>query len=250
MTAPTDIRDLVCFWTFQELAGSPRRAIGPYPYELREMAGPVSRVEGGVFGPYALRIEEGQWLAVPRLQGPALDIHGPRAQVTVVAWLKRGRRSQNGCEAVAGVWGETQRKRQYCLFLNLGIWDSADQVGAHVSAIGGPTPGHPWCMDAAIGATPVDRERWHVCAMTYDGAYARAYLDGRLDARGERNPYRYGGGLFDGGPDGADFTVGAVHRSGEMGNWYVGLLGGLAVYRRALSDEELAALAAVFGRER
>ena len=57
------------------------------------------------------------------------------------------------------------------------------------------------------------------------------------------NPYEYPGGLLDGGENGSDFTVGAVHRSGEMGNWYVGLIGGLAVFNRALSDEEMAYLA-------
>jgi hypothetical protein len=42
-------------------------------------------------------------------------------------------------------------------------------------------------------------------------------------------------------PEGADFTAGAVHRAGEVGNWFVGWLGGLAVYRRALAVNELAA---------
>ena len=59
---------------------------------------------------------------------------------------------------------------------------------------------------------------------------------GRLDERPGRNPYPYPGGIFDGGPAGADFTVGAVHRGVEMGNFFAGLLGGLAVYQRALSD--------------
>jgi hypothetical protein len=45
-------------------------------------------------------------------------------------------------------------------------------------------------------------------------------------------------GLFDGGEDGSDFTVGAVHRLGEMGNNFVGQIGGIAVFDRALSDDE------------
>jgi hypothetical protein len=51
------------------------------------------------------------------------------------------------------------------------------------------------------------------------------------------------GGLFDGGPDGSDFTVGGVSRSGEMGNWFQGQIGGLAVYSRALSASEMHHLA-------
>ncbi|WP_391572362.1 hypothetical protein [Cohnella sp.] len=48
--------------------------------------------------------------------------------------------------------------------------------------------------------------------------------------------------MFDGGPTGADFTVGAVDRSGEMGNFYAGQLGGLAVFNRALNEREIAEL--------
>ncbi len=245
LVAPVDVPALVCHWQFQEPPGEDRVAAGPCPYRLHEQAGPIERVEGGVFGPYALRLREGQWLNLPRAECPALNFHGPRSQVTVVAWLKRHRTKGNHCEAVAGMWNETRRLRQYCLFLNLGIWRSANQVCAHVSSVGGPTPGYKYCMDAAIGLTPVTLDTWHCVAISYDGTLARAYLDGRLDSRGDRNPYRYEGGLFDGGADGADFTVGAVHRSNEMGNYFAGVLGGLAVWERALRDEEIARLAGV-----
>jgi hypothetical protein len=70
------------------------------------------------------------------------------------------------------------------------------------------------------------------------------YVDGRLDALEHYNPFPYPDGLFDGGDTGADFTVGAVHRGGEWGNFFGGRLGGLAVFNRALSDGELRALAA------
>lgn len=241
---PTDLPGLVSFWDFQEPAGSPRVAKGAGAYALTEQAGPVERVDGGLFGPYAAHLNEGQWLHVRRADGPLLDLHGPEAQVTVVAWLKREKCRSNHCEAVAGIWGETDRVRQYCMFLNLGIWQSGQQVCAHVSSVGGPTPGYKYCMDAAIGETKLSYDTWTCCAMTYGGGYAKAYLDGRLDERGDRNPYQYEGGLFDGGPNGADFTVGAVHRSGEMGNFLAGTLGGLAIYNRALTADELAALAA------
>jgi hypothetical protein len=51
------------------------------------------------------------------------------------------------------------------------------------------------------------------------------------------------GGLHNGGPNGSDFTVGAVHRSGEMGNFFCGKIAALAVYRRALTPAEMFALA-------
>lgn len=231
--------DLVALWDFQEPAGEPRISKGPVPYRLVEQAGPVQRVEEGVLGPYSAYLAEGQWLSISRAQCPLLNIHGPQAQVTVAAWIKRGATATDHCEAVAGMWDETRRKRQYCLFLNLRIWDSKDQVCGHVSAVGGPTPGYRYCMDASIGSTPVPVDRWQFVAFTYDGEYAKSYLNGRLDERPGRNPYRYDGGIFDGGADGSDFTVGGVSRSGEMGNWYTGLIGGLAVFRRALSGAEI-----------
>lgn len=234
---------LVCFWDFQEEAGSERVSKGPYSYRLKEMNGFIARSNEGAFGTYAANIRYSQWLSIPRKECPALDIHGPGAQVTVAAWTKWGTSNYDGCEAIAGLWDETRRKRQYCLFLNLKIWDSSEQVCGHVSSVGGPTEGYPYCMDAAIGQTPITRGEWHFVAFTYDGAEAKAYLDGQLDRRERFNPYRYEGGLFDGGEDGADFTVGAVDRSGEPGNFFTGLLGGLAIFDRALTSEEILRIA-------
>lgn len=232
----------IAFWDFQEPAGA-------HPYRLREGSGRVGRADVGFFGPHSAILSDGSWLELPRTECGALNIHGPEAQVTVIAWIKRHEGEYGGCQAVAGMWNEHDR-RQYCLFLNLHIWDSAQQVGAHISSIGGATPGYKYCMDAAIGATPVLFDEWQCVAITYDGRHARAYLNGRLDERAGRNPYPYLGGIFDGGEDGADFTVGAVARpdwvdenfvahGSKIANPFVGLLGGLAVYDRALGDEEI-----------
>ena len=230
---------LVSFWDFQEEAGHNRVAKGPYSYSLTEMTGPIQRSEEGVFGPYSAELAFGQWLNLPRALCPALDFHGKGAEVTVLAWLKREVRHNPECQVIAGMWNETEKKRQYAMFLDLSIWDSRDQVGGHVSAVGGPTPGHPWCMTTAIGSTPVVKGEWHAVAFTYDGTYAKVYLDGILDKRETYNPYLYEEGLYDGGISGADFTVGAVNRSGEMGNFYAGLIGGLAVFNKALTAEEI-----------
>jgi hypothetical protein len=235
---------LIAFWDFQEQAGQFRRARGPHGYELQEMAGPIRRVEGGVFGPFAAELAIGQWLGIPRSDCPALDIHGPDSQISLFAWLKRRRKPHIECEAVAGMWNETRRKRQYALFLDLRIRGSADQAGGHVSGIGGPTPGYRYCMDAAIGRTSVEyTDAWEFVGFTYDGSEARLYRNGCLDARPSRNPYPYPGGLFDSGPDGADFTVGAVHRGGAMGNWFTGFLGGLLVCASVLPPDTILALA-------
>lgn len=240
--AVCDTDGLICFWDFQEQGGQSRKAQGPYAYGLAEGAGAVERAEDGIFGPYAADVKHGQWFSLPRAECPALDIHGPAAQVTIAAWLKWADVESKGCQDVAGIWNESRRKRQYCLFLDLRIWQSKGQACGHVSSVGGPTPGHPYCMTSAIGNTPLSKAEWHFVVFTYDGGHAKIYLDGLLDAREHYNPFEYPEGLFDGGAEGADFTVGAVDRSGEMGNFYTGLLGGLAVYNRAITAEEIAEL--------
>jgi hypothetical protein len=94
-------------------------------------------------------------------------------------------------------------------------------------------------MDASIGTTPVRYNEWNFVAMTYDGAWIKSYIDGKLDNRPGLNPYAYPEGISEGGEGGSDFTVGAVHRSNEMGNFFVGQLGGLAVFNRALTEKEI-----------
>jgi len=243
---PTAVADLVSFWDFHEPTGAARVAVGAHPAVLHERRGTLERVTGGPFG-HAIRFVDGglAHLFAPRNRIGALDIHGKgkAAQVTVVAWVRRQVKKRGECQAVAGVWGETFGGRQYCLFLDLGIHRSGKQVCGHISGVGGPTFGYRYCMDAGIGATPVPYDEWHCTAFTYDGSHIRAYLDGRLDVRPNFNPYPYARGIHNGQPEPAEFTVGAVHRHGEYGNHFVGDLGGLAVYRRALTDRELAALA-------
>ncbi len=237
--SPLDMPGLISFWDFQD-AGK-RKAKGPGKYALEEMAGAVARVEvpGAPFGPYAARIQDGQWFRTLRKSCPLLNRSGKNSSLTVLAWLRRFKKSDNHCEFIAGQWNETHLGRQYGLFLNIATWGGRDQICGHVSHFGGPTPGYIYCMDGALGATPVSHDTWHMVGMSYDGTNAMAWLDGLLDRQDELNPYSYSGGLHNGGAKGSDFTVGAVHRSGEMGNFFAGDLGGLAIFDRALSPAEI-----------
>lgn len=237
---------LVAFWDFQEEGGQPRRS---GQLALQERKGPIARVGDGFFGPHAARIQRGQWLMIPRADIGALDIHGKEAQVTVAAWIWR--EDKASWQALAGVWDETRKKRQYCLFLNAPRGTRADEmvrhplanrIHGHVSAIGGPTPGEQFCITYSSGATEIPFGTWQTLVMRYDGKESRVYVNGRLDSLEHYNPFPYPDGLHDGGGDGADFTVGAVHRGGEWGNFFGGRIGGLAIFSRALSDEEIAAL--------
>jgi hypothetical protein len=240
------IPGLIAFWDFQEAAGQLRISSGPQRLALQENRGPIEQHAGGVFGPSSARIKRGQWFMIPRSDIGPLNLHGKDAQVTVAAWVRR--EDKSSWQAIAGVWDETHKKRQYCLFLNAPRGTRADEmkryplanrIHGHVSAIGGPTPGEKFCITYSSGATEIPPGDWHCLAMTYDGLASRVYVDGKLDALDHYNPFPYADGLFDGGADGADFTVGAVHRGGEWGNFFGGQISGLAVFSRALSDAEM-----------
>ena len=234
---------LLALWDFSEPGGQPRRSLTAQAQLLHEGSGLVARGEGGPLSGHHVILGEPAWLHIPRADLGPLNRCGAHSATSVLAWLRRTRKPGNECEFVAGCWNETQARRQYGLFLNLYIHNSGQQVGAHVSHTGGPTPGHRWCMDAAIGQIPIAWGEWHCVGMTFDGQQAAAWLDGRLDERPDRIPLPYAGELFDGGTAGADFTVGAVNRQGCIGNFLHADLGGLAIFGRALTAAEMAGLA-------
>jgi hypothetical protein len=236
---------LAAFWDFREEAGEKRQSLASPPLALQEEGGPIARVHEGPFGT-AIKIKSGQWLRVPREELGPLNIHGPQAAVTVVAWIQRERTAP--WQAIAGVWDETRKKRQYCLFLNAASKTDhrtmtrtpcKDLFQGHVSAVGGPTPGERFCITYASSASKVPFEDWQCLALTYDSKEVRLYLNGRLDAAEGTNPFPYADGLFDGGEDGGEFTVGSVSVAGKPGNFFGGKIGGLAVFSRALSPAEI-----------
>jgi hypothetical protein len=254
--SPSRVPGLAAFWPLEERAGEARRARGGGP-ALREAAGRMETEEGGVFGARVLRVRHGQWLEAPRVELGELDIHGPRAEVTLAAWFRRDHPEH--WQAIAGVWDESRDKRQYCLFAHarLRTLDDAmervpcaDRLHAHVSDVGGPTPGKEFCYTYATGATPAPVGVWCQAALVYRRGRVELWRDGRLDVLMKSNPFPAPGGLFDGGAGGAVFAVGANSVRGAMGNFFGGLIAGVAVWRRALTVGELAELAAPLGRLR
>lgn len=246
------VENLVSFWRFQEEPGTARVAEGRFEAVLLEgNEKPVARANEGLFGEFSLSLKQGEWLRIPREKLGPLDIHGPEAQVTLIAWVKREANSY--WQAVAGVWNESHSGRQYMLFLNaraatdsrtLDRVDCKNRIHGHISALGGKTPGHEVWKQYASGASEVPMSSWHMLAMTYDSKHIRLYLDGKLDAWEHFNPFPYDEGIFDGGENGSEFTVGANHvREVENNNPFGGKIAGLAVFDRALDEDELAELA-------
>jgi len=249
--------NLLAFWDFQDKTGSDRVDKSRNRFRLREVGGPVERIrpeEGAPFGKFAADLKFPQRFELPRAEMGPLNIHGKTAQVSVVAWIRRRKAWEHGKpkhanEAIAGVWREQDHKRQYCLFLNIKTnmvmlpKQSDEKVSGHVSGTGGASSGQPWCYEVALGATPVPWDEWICVGMTYDGRAIRSYFNGVFDAAEGWNPYQQSEGIFDGGPEGADFVVGHSDVKRQANNQFVGVLGGVAVFDRALTGEEMKKLA-------
>ena len=185
-----------------------------------------------------------------------MNIFGENQGVTVIAWVKW----EGNTGFVGGMWNEYQDggKRQYGLFVSLPYYNGRDQVCGHISKTGKPTPPFPYSIDYSASAQIVAKGEWQCVAFTYDGKYIRSFLNGEFQSREpelidhtkgfegfpdgivqSKNPYYYPDGI---GNNGSDFTVGAVLLKSGMGNFFNGLIGGLAVFNRALNEDEIKSL--------
>lgn len=244
---------LIAFWDFKEPAGKDRVSnVKGNTFRLKEHNKPIPRVKGGPLSGYAIALDGDAFLSIPYDQTGALNVSNN--QVTVIAWVKR---QHNSVGFIAGMWNEHADggRRQYGLFTSLPHYNGADQVCGHISKTGKPTPPFPYSIDYSASAQTIPDNEWVAVAFTYDGTYIKSYLDGVFESRAPelirnttgfegypdglvqtKNPYYFPDGI---GDNGSDFTVGSVFVSGKMGNFFKGEIGGLAVFDRALSDEEM-----------
>lgn len=175
-----------------------------------------------------------------------LNIFGKESEVTVVAWVKKD--TEKNWQAIAGVWDETREKRQYYMFLNAASKTHSDEmkrypanglIHGHISASGGKSPGQMAWISYASSDQPVIKDEWTMIAISYNGKEIKAYKNGILSANILTNPFPYEDGIFDGGEDGADFTVGANSVVGKMTNQFKGKISGLAVFDVALKEKDI-----------
>jgi hypothetical protein len=268
----------VALFTFQEL-GAPYASSGAERYFLIDgnASHPIATraVLGAPFGARAAAFDapmvynNSARLFAPRAAAPGITsgIAGPDARVTIVAWVQLLSASVVGGPLIAGAWDEfgveggRTGARQYALFLNLGACRGAPSfangVAAHISPVGGPTPGSPYCETAACDPRVLVPGAWQCIANTYDGVNIKAYLNGTLVANGARNPFPLTGGIYDAervGGFGAEFGVGLnrvnASADGRTGgfhweNRFEGLLGGIAVYNESLALADVAAACAM-----
>lgn len=154
-------------------------------------------------------------LLVPRerLHDTGLDVKGPGASVSMVAWVIR----EGGNHAVAGIWHEgtdlksaqgpilrvEQGRRQYCLFAGLGAKGGASAV--HVSENGAKSFGDKYARNLAvtpelIATVPMDSAAakldasWSLMGFTFDNAAntVTAYLNGQATDLWIDNPQQHG----------------------------------------------------------
>jgi len=248
------VNGLIALWNFKEKSGKSRKATGLASFPLNETNGAVPRVNEGPLSGYSIELNGKNYLSLPHSETGALNLHGNEAEVTVIAWVKWAG-TQTGF--VGGMWNESTEggKRQYGLFVSLPYYNGKDEVCGHISNTGKATPPFPYSIDYSASKQKVAKNEWCCVAFTYDGAYIKSFYNGKFEARAPelidhtkgfkgypngliqtKNPYYFPYGM---GNNGSDFTVGAVQLKNGMGNNFIGLIGGLAVYKRALSEDEI-----------
>lgn len=244
---------LIALWDFSEAAGSPRISQGVAPFSLEEQGRPIERVQEGPISGYSAYLQDSAFFSIPHAKTGRLNLHGTGQGVTVMAWVNW----EGNTGFVGGMWNEYTDggRRQYGLFVHLPHYNGAEQVCGHISHTGKPTPPFPYSSDYSASKQTLEKGAWHFIAFTYDGTYIRSYVDGVFEAREpelirntsgfdglpeglvhSKNPYHFPDGM---GDNGSDFTVGAVVLSRGMGNFFKGMIGGLAVFDRALEDDEI-----------
>lgn len=250
-------KGLIALWDFKEPAGNPRVSIGVENFSLYEGNGLVDRVNEGPVSGYSIALNGSGYLTMDHSKTGRLNLHGNGQGVTVCAWVK-WTGQQTGF--VGGMWNEYQDggKRQYGLFVSLPHYNGRDQVCGHISKTGKPTPPFPYSSDYSASAQKVVPGEWTFVAFTYDGTYIKSFVNGQFQCRKMelidhttgfpgypegmkqiKNPFYFPDGM---GDNGSDFTVGAVLLKSGMGNFFKGLIGGLAVFDRALKEKEIAGI--------
>ncbi len=245
---------LVAFWNFNEKSGKERKAIGKGQFPLKENNGKIERIKEGPVSGYSIKLNGESYLNLSHAESGDLNIFGENKGLTVIAWIK-WTGEQTGF--IGGMWNEYQDggKRQYGLFVSLPYYNGNEQVCGHISKTGKPTPPFPYSIDYSASKQMVPKNEWCCAAFTYDGKYIKSYLNGIFESREPeliehtkdfegfpegltqiKNPYFFPYGM---GNNGSDFTVGAVLLKAGMGNYFKGLIGGLAVFERALSADEI-----------
>jgi len=175
MISPLNIPNLVAFWNFQEEPGQDRVCAGTPTLSLagKRRKNPA-RKRTGCSGLTPPASATARGFACRGKTWAELNICGPAAQVTVVAWIKRRpfrlRRLPGGCRHL-----ERTRATPVLPVPEPAYSRQPRTSRRPLSAIGGATPGpSSIACDAAIGATPGPRSMpGNAWPFSYDGTHMR-----------------------------------------------------------------------------
>jgi hypothetical protein len=230
-------------------------------------------VDVGPFGPSL--VLDGKTVFVKDGDIGGLDVtRNGGNQVTVVNWVNdtAGTHDEMGAgisfRAGSHCEGGPEAARQYGSYFDaIRYISSHGHYTPHIGAQDGPSPGFAYNHDYAASAreyfTGVGQGQWHMEAFTYDGEKIIAYVDGLADEwkavaeppppepgfiehpTVDRNPY-FAGKLINRSSTMKRFSIGAAvlgePPSFNGWNFTTGKLGGVAVFNRALTAEEIMAI--------
>jgi hypothetical protein len=239
-------RSLIAYWDFNAPVEGGWKSWNSKDYFLSFGDEEVGQVMDNDLNRKVAEFQERQWLTIPRDDLNDLNIYGEKATLTVIALVKK--QSEKNWQAIAGVWDESRSKRQYFMFLNASSkthqedmkrYPSQGRLHGHISALGGKSHGEVAWISYASSKDPVPSHIWVWIALTYNGEEIRVFVNGKLQKDPQMNPFDYPDGVFNGGNDGADFTVGANSVANRMTNQFVGRMAFLGVFGEALTARDI-----------
>ncbi|MHC4506636.1 MAG: LamG domain-containing protein, partial [Planctomycetota bacterium] len=202
-------RGLVGHWKFDERAGTTARDSSGRGNHGRITGG--RRVQGKLG--YALALDGvDDYVAIAN--EAAFDITG---NITVAAWIK--------VASFTKPWQAIVTKGD-------GSWRL--QRDLNKSSLGWVCTGVSHNrVGSVVGDMPVDDGRWHHVAGVYDGTRTYLYVDGKVDASTRTS----------GAIQATDYPVCIGHNAQQEGRQFRGLIDDVRIYTRALSSDEMRALA-------
>jgi len=251
------IDGVVAFWDFSEPRAPFYSKAGRGFFPLRQGAGSrAAKTANGPLG-HALSFNgSSDYLVIDAGSVGDLNIGGRGInEVFVLAFVARS--TSAASSFVAGCWREDDNnpRRQYGLFVDLPTYGGDNKVCFHVSKTGGASPGIYYSRDYSANGSAEPNRDWCCVAGSYDGEYARSYIEGRFepypsytesstpgigDGRTyDKNPYSFRDGL---NTVECEFTVGASNLTAGYSNFFAGEIAALLVMQRAPTLDEIAAI--------
>lgn len=172
----------------------------------------------------------GTYLDIADGSAANLDINGANANISIVAWVQVTSNPNGNYTCVVSKFATDNKQYRLGIY---GTGSNAWRIHGQVAAASDDCAN----VDNAPGKTTnLGINAWHHIAMVYNDTDVRIYLDGQADNPSD-TPVSKTDGICNGS---GGFTIGAESAAG--GNNFNGLIDEVAVFDRALSSTEVAAI--------